>query len=337
MARRPSLQFYPADWMGNANLMRCSHEEQGVWINVMCLMHNSPEEAEYGILRWPLGEIGQAVHCKVSVLASLVKKGVLKGANLGEMCEAFIYTPRSGHKNGAPVVLIQPQPGPLWYSSRMVKDEYVRQHAGASTRFKAEGGTVPDDVPPPNPPPSHSPSQRQGERQGDGSSFTSSSSSFNPLLRSDSDPFQGGDSVLVGKAKQEPKPKKPKPADQTPEEILGGGKGTPVWESYWKLVATFGGMPKNPAPKTTARLYVNALNAGRSAEQIQALAQELRNATSDVKYMLSLNNWLTGGGYLTPELPKASAPRPVKANSRATEADASFLEQLQAMEGREAS
>ena len=32
--RRPSFQFYPADWLGNTNLRRCSHSEKGAWIDV---------------------------------------------------------------------------------------------------------------------------------------------------------------------------------------------------------------------------------------------------------------------------------------------------------------
>jgi hypothetical protein len=179
MAPRPSFQFYPADWLGNANLMRCTHEQKGIWINVMCLMHDSP--TEYGVIRWPLKEIGQAVNCKVSSLADLVKKGVLKGADPGEMCEAFVFTPRHGRKDGDPVVLIQPQPGPLWYSSRMVKDEYIRSVRGESTRFKEGGDDGIGDAPKPTPKPPF----------GDGSSSSSSSSSFNPLLRSDSGPGQG--------------------------------------------------------------------------------------------------------------------------------------------------
>jgi hypothetical protein len=56
----------------------------------------------------------------------------------------------------------------------MVRDEYVRQHAGASTRFGATSSTGKPDTPPRQ---SEAPSRAPSRRQGDGSSSSSSSSS----------------------------------------------------------------------------------------------------------------------------------------------------------------
>lgn len=165
--RRPSFQFYPADWLGNTNLRRCTHAEKGVWVDVMCLMHDS---GEYGLLRWPLADVAQAVCCQVECLQSLIAKGVMKGADNGQECEAFIYIPRSGRRDGDPVTLIPGQPGPLWYSSRMVRDEYVRQHRGEASRFQgkdAEQGEAPEATPKAAPMPPF----------GDGSSSASASAS----------------------------------------------------------------------------------------------------------------------------------------------------------------
>lgn len=188
--RRPSFQFYPGDWQANSNLRRCTHEEKGVWLDIMCLLH---DQEEYGIARWTLKELAQAVGTQISKVRALVAKGILKGADGGESCEPFIYIPRSGRKNGDPVTLVPVQDGPIWYSSRMVRDEYVRNHAGASTRF-ASGetgdkdprkksscgeqipGTLPDDLTSPKQSLHPSPSLRQGEDQSDGSSSSSSSS-----------------------------------------------------------------------------------------------------------------------------------------------------------------
>lgn len=183
--KRPSLQFYPADWSGNANLKRCTFEEKGIWVDVMCLMHDQPE---YGVLRWPLDEIAEAVKCKPTSLQAIARKNVIKGSDTA--VQDFIYVPRSGRKDGDPVVLIPAQDGPIWYSSRMVTDEYVRNHAGASTRFGARQSTgSPDTTPRGGDSPSRAPSHRQGdtkprqgerrgEDQGDGSSSSSSSSSL---------------------------------------------------------------------------------------------------------------------------------------------------------------
>lgn len=161
--RRPSFQFYPADWRNNANLRRCSWEARGVWVEVMGLMHDSDE---YGMLRWPLKEIAQALGAPVKLVLELSSKGVMKGVDSGQ-CEAMVYTPRSGRKDGEPVDLVPSQPGPIWYSSRMVKDEHVRTIRGEGTRF----GDSPKDSPIPplsdgstsSSTATHSPSLRSGE------------------------------------------------------------------------------------------------------------------------------------------------------------------------------
>lgn len=173
--KRPSFQFYPGDWRNNAKLRRCSEGARGVWIDVMCLMHDSDE---YGVLRWPLVEIARAAGVRVALLRELVERQVMKGGDRGT--EGYVYVPRSGRKDGEPVRLIDPTTEPCWFSSRMVKDEYVRQHAGASTRFGSSCRT---------------PSQRQGEGEGEpdggapgrragGGSSSSSSTSLSPSLRS---------------------------------------------------------------------------------------------------------------------------------------------------------
>lgn len=184
--KRPSFQFYPADWRNNAKLRRCSWEARGVWIELLGLLHDSDD---YGILRWPLKEIAQALGAPLKALKELVDKGVLYGAEKGA-CEPMVYVPVSARQKGAPVELVPAQEGPIWYSPRMVRDEYKRGNSGGSTRFKV--GTQ-DDTPPggddapsqrrsdspsraPEPSLSSSPSRRQGEGQSDGSTSSSSSS-----------------------------------------------------------------------------------------------------------------------------------------------------------------
>lgn len=153
--KRPSFQFYPADWRNNAKLRRCSWDARGAWLEVMCLLHDSEE---YGLLRWPLKEIAQAVGAPIKLLNELVAKGVLKGSDKEH--DALIYIPRSGRKDGAPITLIESGSGHLWYSSRMVEDEYKRQNSGGATRFPVDGSKVKPSL-------NHSPSPRHGEDQGE--------------------------------------------------------------------------------------------------------------------------------------------------------------------------
>lgn len=122
--RRPSFQWYPADWRNNANLRRCTWASRGAWVDVLGLFHDSDE---YGVLRWPWKQIAAAIGCQPSYVRELIDKSVLKGCDVGQ-CDAYVYVPRSGRVDGAPVTLVAQQSGPVWYSSRMVRDEYIRVH-----------------------------------------------------------------------------------------------------------------------------------------------------------------------------------------------------------------
>jgi len=163
---RPWMPFYTADWTTNLKLKRCTHEEKGVWIDILCLMH---ESEEYGVLRWPLAELASAVRTTVKVLKSLVEKGVLKGTDSGCLCEAQTFTPTHGRKRGPTVTILESQAGPIWFSSRMVEDEYKRlvkqgivpvQEAAPKSPPKAAPkppigecfGVSPDTTPYPSPP-----------------------------------------------------------------------------------------------------------------------------------------------------------------------------------------
>lgn len=152
---RPWMPFYTADWTTNLKLKRCTHEEKGVWIDVLCLMH---ESEEYGVLRWPLGELAGAVRTTVKVLKSLVEKGVLKGAEAGASCEAQTFTPTHGRKRGPTVTILDSQAGPIWFSSRMVEDEYKRL---------AKQGLLPAQEDAPKSPPKATPKPPFGECSGD--------------------------------------------------------------------------------------------------------------------------------------------------------------------------
>ncbi|MDB5822202.1 MAG: hypothetical protein JWR21_906 [Herminiimonas sp.] len=177
--KRPSFQFYPADWKNNSKLRRCSEAARGAWIDVLCLLHDSDE---YGVCRWPLDELARAAGVPLKLLKELVAKDVLKGADIA--ARPYIYTPRHAGKDGEPVVLVAPGDGPCWYCSRFARDEWVRQRRGQATQF------TPDRQPPkagPMPPPM----PPIGERQGDGPTSTSPSTTT-----SKDNPAGGGTSAV---------------------------------------------------------------------------------------------------------------------------------------------
>jgi len=206
--RSPAFQFYPGDWMRSSNLQRCSFAERGVWVQVLCLMHDAEP---YGVLKWPLKDIAQAIGCPISLLRGLIDKGVLKGADAGKTCEAFVYTPRSGRKDGAPVVLVPEAVGPIWYSSRMVRDEYVRAIRGASTRFGEGESEAPKASP--KAPIGEDNGAAPTARQGDGPASASASA-----LKAKAIPTSSG-----AGAPPPPNPDPPVNEKPLPDRIFGEG------------------------------------------------------------------------------------------------------------------
>jgi hypothetical protein len=172
--KRPSFQFYPADWKQNAKLRRCSEAARGAWIDVLCLLHDFDE---YGVCRWPLAELARAAGIPVKLAKELVAKEVLKGAD--KAAADYIFTPTHAGKAGTPVTLVTAGDGPCWYCSRFVRDEYVRQRRGNGSRFTSEnqpgsvGGSDGDEDGQKEQPKSP-PKGGIGGRQGDGPTSTSS-------------------------------------------------------------------------------------------------------------------------------------------------------------------
>lgn len=187
MAKRPSFQFYPADWRNNAKLRRCSEAARGSWIDVLCLMHDSDE---YGVLRWPLSDISRAAGVSLKLLKELVDREVLKGGDKG--CEAFIHVPVHARKKGAPIVLLEPATGPCWYSSRFLVDEWKRSVSGGNTRFQSPDsspshGKVNGEVKE-NKSPSHDNDSSPSARQGAGATSSSSSTNLSVTKVTDGEP-----------------------------------------------------------------------------------------------------------------------------------------------------
>jgi hypothetical protein len=109
--KRPSFQFYPSDWLRDTALRSCSTGARGLWIDMICFMH---EGTPYGYLK---------VADKVilpSNLARMVGESVEVVADwLLELQEAGVYD----IDNGA------------IFSRRMIRDEELRQK-------RAEGGKL---------------------------------------------------------------------------------------------------------------------------------------------------------------------------------------------------
>lgn len=162
MSKRPSFQFYPPDWRNDAGLRLCSSGARGLWIDMLCLMH---EGEPYGHLT----VFGRPV--TVESLAKLVgESGPAVKRWLGELAANEVYS--------------QTDDGVI-FSRRMVRDEELRdlrakggpagaEHGAKGGRFGALGGRprkdkagsgeagTGDKKPPLEPPPSSSSPSSEG-------------------------------------------------------------------------------------------------------------------------------------------------------------------------------
>ncbi len=71
MNKRPSLQFYPADWLKAVDLQMCSMNTIGIWINLLCRMWEAKEE---GILIGKPGELALLVGAKPGEFKRFLKE-----------------------------------------------------------------------------------------------------------------------------------------------------------------------------------------------------------------------------------------------------------------------
>jgi hypothetical protein len=108
--KRPSFQFYPGDWLRATDLRACSVGARGLWIDMICLMH---EGTPYGHLK---------VNSKVITQAHLSR---MVGASLNEV-EVWI-------KELEDTGVLSTSTDGVFFSRRMVKDEELRN-------LRAEGG-----------------------------------------------------------------------------------------------------------------------------------------------------------------------------------------------------
>ena len=102
--KRPSFQFYPADWLRDTALRTCSVGARGLWIDMICFMH---EGTPYGHLK-----VGNKVILS-SNLARMVGETIdTVDEWLDELKQAGVYeTTEEG----------------VIYSRRMIRDENLRQ------------------------------------------------------------------------------------------------------------------------------------------------------------------------------------------------------------------
>lgn len=108
--KRPSFQFYPSDWLRDTALRSCSIEARGLWMDMICYMH---EGNPYGHLK---------VNHKVILPTNLARMVGLSANEVEGLLDELV---------GAGVCQVADDG--CYFSRRMVKDEKTRQ-------LRAEGG-----------------------------------------------------------------------------------------------------------------------------------------------------------------------------------------------------
>ena len=112
--KRPSFQFYPGDWLRDTALRSCSVEARGLWVDILCWMH---EGSPYGHLKVN-SKVILSTHLAGMVGITNERVNIL----LNELEEAGVF---SRDNTGC------------IFSRRMVQDEGIRQQRSAGGK---EGG-----------------------------------------------------------------------------------------------------------------------------------------------------------------------------------------------------
>jgi len=145
--KRPSFQFYPSDWLRDTALRSCSTGARGLWIDMICFMH---EGSPYGYLK---------VADKVILPSNLARMvgetpEVVEGW-LNELKEAGVYDTDNG----------------AIFSRRMIRDEELRQKRaeggklGGNPNLKVNHKVIVEDKQNPTPSSSSSPSSTSSTKK----------------------------------------------------------------------------------------------------------------------------------------------------------------------------
>lgn len=110
--KRPAFQFYPADWRKDPALSSCSLAARGLWIELMCIAHESDRYGHLAVNGRPMEskQIARMVGESPAAVAKL----------LAELETAGVFS-RSGDD--------------AIYSRRMVKDEHIREVRAAAGKM----------------------------------------------------------------------------------------------------------------------------------------------------------------------------------------------------------
>lgn len=131
MTTRPWMKFFTSDWRGAADLAGCSYAAKGLWIDALCLMHQSPKRGYLlstngtaidtaSLARLTCGEVGQVG----LLLAELEGAGIFGRDSGAIVCRrmvreenARLKSKANGKMGGNPLLLgVNPSVNPHTHS-----------------------------------------------------------------------------------------------------------------------------------------------------------------------------------------------------------------------------
>ena len=108
MTKRPAFQFYPGDWLRDTGLRSCSAAARGLWMDILCFMH---EGSPYGYLK--------------------VNHKVILAPNLARMCGLTLQETQGCLAELAEAGVFETDEEGVIFSRRMIRDEELRNKRAA--------------------------------------------------------------------------------------------------------------------------------------------------------------------------------------------------------------
>jgi len=108
MTKRPAFQFYPGDWLRDTGLRSCSAAARGLWMDILCFMH---EGSPYGYLK--------------------VNHKVILAPNLARMCGLTLQETEGCLAELAEAGVFETDEEGVIFSRRMIRDEELRNKRAA--------------------------------------------------------------------------------------------------------------------------------------------------------------------------------------------------------------
>ena len=244
--KRPSFQFYPADWRKDPSLSVCSLAARGLWIDMLCIAHESDDYGTLAINGKPMTaqqiarSVGESADTVADLLTELESAGVLSRRDDGAI-----------------------------FCRRMIRDERLRQVRAAAGKLGGNPALL-NKKSKQNAPITESEgldllnlASKQSTTPSSSASASTSKAKANPLSPSEIAPLGGlsaDETTQPTRRKRQPKPK--------PSVDLTNGE-LPAWIPLddWQAFVDHRRQIKKPATRRAQTMLIDELDRLRQRNQ----------------------------------------------------------------------